>query len=124
MKPAIRIDNLWKQYSQNGGESTAALSGASMEIAQGEIVALLGKSGSGKTTLFNLLAGLDQPTVGTIEVNGDDLRTLGERGLTLLRRRYLGFVFQFFNLLPTLTAFENVFLALELVGRKDRQECA
>jgi putative ABC transport system ATP-binding protein len=64
---------------------------------------------------------LDQPTEGTIEVKGEDLRTLGEAGLTLLRRRQLGFIFQFFNLLPTLTAFENVFLALELVDRKDRQ---
>jgi putative ABC transport system ATP-binding protein len=123
MKPAIRVDNLWKQYGQNGEKGTAALSGASMEIAQGEIVALLGKSGSGKTTLLNLLAGLDQPTRGTVEVNGEDLRALGESGLTLLRRRGLGFVFQFFNLLPTLTAFENVFLSLELVDRKDR-ECA
>jgi putative ABC transport system ATP-binding protein len=122
MKPAIRIDNLWKQYSQNGKEMAIALSGASMEIAQGEIIALLGKSGSGKTTLLNLLAGLDQPTRGTVEVNGEDLRTLGENGLTLLRRRRLGFVFQFFNLLPTLTAFENVFLSLELVDRKDRQK--
>jgi putative ABC transport system ATP-binding protein len=120
MNPVIRVDNLWKQYSQNGRESAAALSGATMEIRQGEIVVLLGKSGSGKTTLLNLLAGLDQPTVGTIEVNGADLHILGESGLTLLRRRHLGFVFQFFNLLPTLTAFENVFLALELVNRKDR----
>ncbi len=121
MKPAIRVDNLWKHYRQNGEERTAALSGASMEVAQGEIIALLGKSGSGKTTLLNLIAGLDQPTKGTVEVNGEDLRTLGESGLTLLRRRRLGFVFQFFNLLPTLTAFENVFLSLELVDRKDRQ---
>ena len=121
MKPAIRIDNVWKRYSQNGKETVSALSGATIDIAPGEIVALLGKSGSGKTTLLNLIAGLDQPTEGTIEVKGEDLRTLGEAGLTLLRRRQLGFIFQFFNLLPTLTAFENVFLALELVDRKDRQ---
>ncbi len=121
MKPAIRINNVWKRYSQNGKETVPALSGATVDIAPGEIVALLGKSGSGKTTLLNLIAGLDQPTEGIIEVKGEDLRTLGEAGLTLLRRRQLGFIFQFFNLLPTLTAFENVFLALELVDRKDRQ---
>ena len=121
MKPAIHIDNVWKRYSQNGKETVPALSGATVDIAPGEIVALLGKSGSGKTTLLNLIAGLDQPTEGIIEVKGKDLRTLGEEGLTLLRRHQLGFIFQFFNLLPTLTAFENVFLALELVDRKDRQ---
>ena len=120
MKPAIHIENVWKRYAQNGDETAAAaLAGASMDVAPGEIVALLGKSGSGKTTLLNLIAGLDLPTAGIIEVHGEDLRAFGEAGLTQLRRRRLGFVFQFFNLLPTLTAFENVFLALELVGRKD-----
>lgn len=120
MKHAIRIANLWKQYNQDGRETPPALSGASMEIAEGEIVALLGKSGSGKSTLLNLIAGLDRPTAGTVEVNGEDILKLGEAGLTQLRRRHIGFVFQFFNLLPTLTVFENVFLALELVDRKDR----
>lgn len=121
MNNAIRVSNLWKHYSQNGKESTPALSGANMEVAPGEIIALLGKSGSGKSTLLNLIAGLDRPSAGTVEVNGEDLQSLGEAGLTLLRRRHIGFVFQFFNLLPTLTVFENVFLALELVDRTDRQ---
>ena len=121
MGPIIRIVDLWKEYSQNGGEVSAALAGASIEIASGEIVALLGKSGSGKTTLLNLLAGLDQPTRGTVEVEGTDLRALGEQGLTSLRRRRLGFVFQFFNLLPTLTALENVFLSLELIDVRERE---
>jgi len=119
--PIIRIVDLWKEYSQNGGEVSAALAGASIEIASGEIVALLGKSGSGKTTLLNLLAGLDQPTRGTVEIEGTDLRALGEQGLTRLRRRRLGFVFQFFNLLPTLTALENVFLSLELIDVRERE---
>jgi len=79
-------------------------------------VALIGKSGSGKTTLLNLLAGLDRPSRGTIEVEGQNLERLGEKGRTLLRRNRLGFVFQFFNLLPTLTVFENVYLSLELAG--------
>jgi len=87
-----------------------------MEIARGEVVALIGKSGSGKTTLLNLLAGLDRPSRGTIEVEGQNLERLGEKGRTLLRRNRLGFVFQFFNLLPTLTVFENVYLSLELAG--------
>jgi len=87
-----------------------------MEIARGEVVALIGKSGSGKTTLLNLLAGLDRPSRGTIEVEGQNLESLGEKGRTLLRRNRLGFVFQFFNLLPTLTVLENVYLPLELAG--------
>src|SRR4030042_2393129 len=96
-----------------------ALRGPHVEIWTGDIVVLFGKSGSGKSTLFNLIAGLDRPTRGRIEVAGQDLRSLGEKGRTILRRVRLGFVFQFFNLLPTLTAFENVFLSLELAGRRD-----
>jgi len=84
--------------------------GADLEVFPKEIVALFGKSGSGKTTLLNLLAGLDQPTRGTIVMEGQDLKSLGEKGRTNLRRNRIGFVFQFFNLLPTLTALENVFL--------------
>ncbi len=121
MGSMIRTIDVWKQYSQDGREETCALAGASMEIAPGEIVALLGKSGSGKTTLLNLIAGLDQPTRGSIEVDGQDLHLLGEAGRTRLRRLRLGFVFQFFNLLPTLTAFENVFLSLELARVPDRE---
>jgi putative ABC transport system ATP-binding protein len=116
----IRVIDVWKKYGQDGREETPALRGASIEVAPGEIVALFGKSGCGKTTLLNLLAGLDQPTRGTVEVEGTGLHLLGEKGLTRLRRTRLGFVFQFFNLLPTLTAFENVFLSLELSGSPDR----
>ena len=109
--PVIRARDLWKIYDHN-----PALRGVGMEIARGEVVALIGKSGSGKTTLLNLLAGLDHPSRGTIEVEGQNLESLGEKGRTLLRRYRLGFVFQFFNLLPTLTVFENVYLSLELAG--------
>lgn len=116
--PVIRVVNLWKEYSDDVAAS-AALRGTSLEIGAGEIVALFGKSGSGKSTLFNLIAGLDRPTKGRVEVAGQDIEQLGEKGRTLLRRRDLGFVFQFFNLLPTLTAFENVFLSLELAGNPD-----
>lgn len=113
----MRVVDLWKEYRENGQAVTQALRGANLEVAPGEVVALFGKSGSGKTTLLNLLAGLDRPTRGTVEINGRSLAELGEAGRTELRRSRLGFIFQFFNLLPTLTAYENVFLALELAGR-------
>jgi putative ABC transport system ATP-binding protein len=116
--PVIRIIDLWKSYNLDGMD-LPALQGANLEIRNGEIVALFGKSGSGKSTLFNLIAGLDRPTKGRIEINGLDLEGLGEGGRTTLRRQHLGFVFQFFNLLPTLTAFENVFLSLELAAKPD-----
>lgn len=114
----IRIVELWKSYEVDGSR-VPALRGTNLEIKRGERVALLGKSGSGKTTLFNLIAGLDRPTRGRIEVEGQDLESLGDKGRTLLRRTKIGFIFQFFNLLPTLTAFENVFLSLELANRAD-----
>ncbi len=119
MKPVIRVVDLWKQYGDEG-QNGIALRGANIEVLPGEVVALFGKSGSGKTTLLNLIAGLDRPTKGRIEVDGHDLEELGEKGRTDLRRKRLGFVFQFFNLLPTLTAFENVYLSLELLGKPDR----
>jgi putative ABC transport system ATP-binding protein len=112
----IRIVDLWKNYGGDGSE-VPALRGTNIEIKKGERVALFGRSGSGKSTLFNLIAGLDRPTKGRIEVEGQNLEDLGEKGRTALRRMKLGFIFQFFNLLPTLTAFENVFLSLELANR-------
>lgn len=117
--PAVRVIDLWKFYDGDRPEM-AALRGTNLEVAKGERVALFGKSGSGKTTLFNLIAGLDRPSRGRIEVEGQDLDALGETGRTLLRRTRLGFIFQFFNLLPTLTVLENVFLSLELSNRSDR----
>jgi putative ABC transport system ATP-binding protein len=117
----IRVIDLWKNYDRDGRENAAALRGTSLEIRAGEVVALYGKSGSGKSTLLNILAGIDRPDKGRVEVDGRGLETLGEEGRTQLRRRRIGFIFQFFNLLPTLTAFENVFLSLELVGKFDRK---
>lgn len=115
--PVVRVVDLWKEYHENGQVVTQALRGTNLEVAPGEVLALLGKSGSGKTTLLNMLAGLDRPTRGLIEIDGKNLETMGEAGRTELRRMRLGFIFQFFNLLPTLTAFENVYLALELAGK-------
>jgi putative ABC transport system ATP-binding protein len=118
--PAVlRAEDLWKEYRDGEGTVVAALRGVRLAVAGGEVVTLLGRSGSGKTTLLNLLAGLDRPTRGRVEIEGADLDALGEGGRTLLRRRRIGFVFQFFNLLPTLSALENVALALELAGLPD-----
>jgi putative ABC transport system ATP-binding protein len=124
VREVIRAEEVWKQYRPGPGNDEAALRGASLRVTSGEAVALLGKSGSGKTTLLNLLAGLDRPTGGKIEVEGRDLEKMGEGERTLLRRHRIGFIFQFFNLLPTLTAFENVFLSLELAGKADSRAAA
>ncbi len=113
---AVETHDLWKTYARADGP---ALQGVTFAVRPGEVVAVVGRSGSGKTTLLNLVAGLDRPDRGTVRVAGQDLRALGEHGRTRLRRERLGFVFQFFNLLPTLTARENVLLALELRGRAD-----
>ena len=120
MKPAIRVTDVWKYYDGDGS-STAALRGTNLEVAPGELVAIYGQSGSGKTTLLNVLAGLDRVSKGVIELEGNNIEALGDFGRTMLRRTRIGFVFQFFNLLPTLTAFENVFLSQELAGRLDEQ---
>ncbi|MDF1535806.1 MAG: ABC transporter ATP-binding protein [bacterium] len=113
----IRIEQLWKCYDGQECGETSALRGLDLEVRQGEIVAIFGKSGSGKSTLLNLIAGLDSPTRGAIILEGRDIHDLPESGRTQLRRSRLGFVFQFFNLIPTLTALENVSLPLEMLGR-------
>lgn len=115
----IRVADLWKYYNDEGQNGVEALRGASMEVSRGEVVALFGKSGSGKSTLLNLIAGLDRPTKGLIEVNGQNIENLKEAQRTQLRRVGIGFVFQFFNLIPTLTAFENVHLSSELAKKAD-----
>ena len=120
MRCVIRITDVWKYYDGDGA-STAALRGTNLCVAPGELIAIYGKSGSGKTTLLNMLAGLDRPSTGVIEIEGSNIEALGEQGRTILRRTRIGFVFQFFNLLPTLTVFENVFLSLELAGIKDER---
>jgi putative ABC transport system ATP-binding protein len=111
----IRLDGLSKGFEE-GGQTRAVLRDASAELAKGEFVAILGKSGSGKSTLLNLISGIDRVDRGDIWVNGQRLTTLNERQRTLFRRLNIGFVFQFFNLIPTLTVWENVLLPLELAG--------
>ncbi len=115
---SIRIDGLTKQYRE--GETVhTVLHALDCALAPGEIVALLGSSGSGKSTLLNLIGGLDRPDAGRIVVAGRDIAALDETARTLWRRREVGFVFQFFNLIPTLTVAENVRLPLSLNRRDD-----
>jgi putative ABC transport system ATP-binding protein len=120
MTPLIRIRNLSKQY-ERGGQPIPVLEDIQLDVMAGEFVALMGPSGSGKSTLLNLIAGIDQPTSGTIEIGGVDIATLGEGGLADWRASNVGFIFQFYNLLPVLTAFENVELPLLLTGLNARE---
>jgi putative ABC transport system ATP-binding protein len=120
MTPLIRIRNLSKSY-QRGGQPIPVLLDIQLDVMAGEFVALMGPSGSGKSTLLNLIAGIDQPTSGTIEIGGVDIATLGEGGLADWRAANVGFIFQFYNLMPVLTAFENVELPLLLTGLSARE---
>jgi putative ABC transport system ATP-binding protein len=115
---AVELRALGKSYRE-GDDEHVVLAGADATIAAGEAVALLGPSGSGKSTLLNLIAGLDTPTTGAVLLEGRSLADRDDRQRTLLRRHAIGFVFQFFHLVPTLTVLENVLLPLELVGRAD-----
>ncbi|HCB12230.1 MAG TPA: ABC transporter ATP-binding protein [Gammaproteobacteria bacterium] len=111
----IKIRQLARSYSE-GEQRRIIFAGLDLDIERGAFIALLGQSGSGKSTLLNLLGGIDLPDAGQIELNGQILTDLHERDRTRFRRRHIGFVFQFFNLIPTLTAEENLLLPLELNG--------
>jgi len=114
----IRLHDVRKSYSD--GETThVVLDRASFEVNAGEVVALIGPSGSGKSTLLNLIGGIDAADSGTVEVAGNVLNGLDDRARTLFRRKHIGFVFQFFNLVPTLTVEENLLLPLELNAMPD-----
>jgi putative ABC transport system ATP-binding protein len=115
MSAVLSLRDVEKGYHE-GGRRHVVLRGVAMDVGRGELLALLGPSGSGKSTLLNLIAGLDTPDAGTITLAGTELTRLDERARTLHRRRDIGFVFQFFNLIPTLTVAENVRLPLELNG--------
>jgi putative ABC transport system ATP-binding protein len=106
-----------RRYGE-GDTAVHALRGVSLDIAKGRLTAIMGPSGSGKSTLMHILAGLDQPTAGDVEIAGIDLGSLDDTALTRLRRDHIGFIFQFFNLLPMLTAAENIALPLKLAGGK------
>jgi len=117
-RPLIRLTGVDKSYG-SGSVAVHALSDVSLEIGAGEFVVVLGPSGSGKTTLMDVVGGIERPTGGTVEVAGRQLAALDDAGLTEFRRQTVGFVFQFFNLIPTLTALENVQLVAELAGNAD-----
>ncbi|HEY7760317.1 MAG TPA: ATP-binding cassette domain-containing protein [Burkholderiales bacterium] len=123
IEPIVRARGLTKQVD-TGRNRLTILQDVSLEIAPSEAVAILGASGSGKTTLLGLLAGLDTPTAGDVILDGVDLAWLDEDGRAALRRKLVGFVFQSFQLLPALTALENVMLPLELDGAPDARESA
>jgi len=113
--PVVELRHLTKSYTE-GKQSRTILDDVNVSFDTGEFVVLLGHSGSGKSTLLNLISGIDAPDRGAVIVNGITLNQLSERQQTLFRRQHIGFVFQFFNLIPTLTVFENITLPLQLNG--------
>jgi putative ABC transport system ATP-binding protein len=114
---AVAAAGLVRRYGE-GESAVEALRGVSLDIPAGQFAAVMGPSGSGKSTLMHILAGLDQPTAGSVTIAGEEISALNDKQLTKLRREHVGFVFQAFNLLPTLTAEENITLPLSLAGRK------
>jgi putative ABC transport system ATP-binding protein len=114
--PLLEIRDLGRSYLE-GATTHEVLRGACASVERGELAVLVGRSGSGKSTLLNLVAGIDLPSAGEVRIDGVALSRLGERQRTLFRRDHIGFVFQFFNLIPTLTVEENLLLPLELKGR-------
>jgi putative ABC transport system ATP-binding protein len=118
---AVSADAVTRRYGE-GEAAVDALRGVSLDVPAGQFTAIMGPSGSGKSTLMHLLAGLDRPTAGSVYVGTEDITTMSDKALTKLRREHIGFVFQSFNLLPTLSAEENVLLPLTIAGRKVPRE--
>jgi putative ABC transport system ATP-binding protein len=116
-RTVVAATDVTRRYGA-GETAVDALRGVSLEIPRGHLTAVMGPSGSGKSTLMHILAGLDKPTQGTVEIDGIDITALKDTDLTKLRRRHIGFVFQFFNLLPMLSAEENITLPLSIAGTR------
>jgi putative ABC transport system ATP-binding protein len=117
----VSIEKVTRRYGE-GDTAVDALRGVSLEIERGKLTAVMGPSGSGKSTLMHILAGLDRPTDGRVVLDGVDITSMSDKKLTIFRRQKIGFVFQFFNLLPMLTAEENVVLPLDIAGEKVDKE--
>jgi putative ABC transport system ATP-binding protein len=117
----IAATDVTRRYGE-GDAAVDALKGVSLDVPAGQFAAVMGPSGSGKSTLMHILAGLDRPTTGTVSIDGTDITELNDKKLTLLRRHNIGFIFQFFNLLPTLTAEENILLPLQIAGTRPDSE--
>jgi putative ABC transport system ATP-binding protein len=115
--PVVGARSITRRYGE-GATAVDALRGVSLEVKRGHLTAVMGASGSGKSTLMHIMAGLDRPTAGEVSIAGQEISKLGDNELTKLRRKHIGFVFQFFNLLPMLTAEENVVLPLTIAGEK------
>ena len=115
--PVVSATNLTRRYGE-GDTAVDALRGVSLDVPKGQLTAVMGPSGSGKSTLMHILAGLDKPTSGEVAIDGTAISKLNDSDLTKLRRRHIGFIFQFFNLLPMLTAEENILLPLSIAGAK------
>ncbi|HXF18466.1 MAG TPA: ABC transporter ATP-binding protein [Burkholderiales bacterium] len=120
--PIVQIRHLYKSY-RRGGQVVPVLNDLSFDIPEGEFIALMGPSGSGKSTLLNLIAGIDKPDSGDLLIDGEDISQLSESALADWRAANIGFIFQFYNLIPVLTAFENIELPLLItgLGRRDRR---
>jgi putative ABC transport system ATP-binding protein len=116
----LELKSLTKSYIE-GQSQRHVLRNASLKLAKGQFIAIVGKSGSGKTTLLNLISGIDQADEGTIWLNGENLTSLDDHQRTLFRRKNIGFIFQFFNLIPTLSVWENITLPLELNGKANQE---
>ena len=117
----LEVMNLTKKYGQ-GESEVVALDHVSFSVEKGEFVAIIGASGSGKSTLMNMIGGIDHPTSGSILIEGKEISTMNEDELAIFRRRNLGMIYQFYNLIPTLTAEETIVLPWKLDGRKENQE--
>jgi putative ABC transport system ATP-binding protein len=117
----VAASEITRVYGE-GETAVEALRGVSLDVARGRLTAVMGPSGSGKSTLMHILAGLDQPTSGEVSIDGTNISKLSDTDLTRLRREHVGFIFQFFNLLPMLTAEENILLPLSIAGHKPDEE--
>jgi putative ABC transport system ATP-binding protein len=115
---AVVVANEVSRRYGEGDTAVEALRGVSLDVARGQLTTVMGPSGSGKSTLMHILAGLDKPTSGRVSIDGTEITTLGDTDLTKLRREHIGFIFQFFNLLPMLSAEENITLPLTIAGEK------